>query len=768
MMATPTYSRTPVKPKKLDADSGTKEKTKKVKKPQKPVKASKTLKGSKAASTKISRPAPPPSFPSYTIPKIRKFGESAIRLIAFYHRLAEHATNTKRLDELMKFLVAEMIHLLSADSGSVMVYDPDEEALRLFLSASHPGMPQTDRIGLDEGISGLVFSSGKPLLIDDLANIPAGFPLKRPCPGESFLSVPLKIAKHKVGVINLNRHQGHPPFNPQDLAVLETIQGQLAGLIEKQRLGEELARQKSELEALSNLISLLHGVGEFQKISADFLKQLAKYLGLERAAIVWFPDENEHQEGSPIEEGPQILASLKMQKADLQSMISAIHDQFYLKLKTEKESIPNEEPFPAALEYLEDGRAINFFCLPLKGREGFTHFLVVSHPRQPGDAEAVKRNYIFLKLVSRELAVAVERQSMLERIERDQIILLDNAHQNGIYLEISKELASTLDPNQVLRKAFEQFSKIVTFDSIAVLQHDNLQNDYQAIIHSTAPMAESFSREIKHSLYKIFSEFASDPPLSDQSCLRFEVYPPQNPDSPSVKHCRHVISAPMILDGRVHGLIHLGRHSDPDFTKRDWETVTQFMGFFLTSIKNAIIHRKTERLAFTDTLTGLYNHRFFQETLHQEFIRARRYGKPLSLMIMDIDHFKQFNDTWGHLTGDRVLSHVARIFHGSMREKIDTVARYGGEEFAVILPETLLQGASLFAERVRSSIETTPLPGDQANLKITISIGVACTTVTHCDKPSELIEAADKALYQAKNGGRNRVMLFEGVRLPHA
>jgi diguanylate cyclase (GGDEF)-like protein len=130
-------------------------------------------------------------------------------------------------------------------------------------------------------------------------------------------------------------------------------------------------------------------------------------------------------------------------------------------------------------------------------------------------------------------------------------------------------------------------------------------------------------------------------------------------------------------------------------------------------------------------------------------------------MVIDIDFFKKFNDTYGHLTGDKVLRHVARIFKNSVREQIDTVARYGGEEFGVILPETSLEGAEQFAERIRSSVENTKiLEGDQ-ELSITLSIGVACTEVTDCDKTSDLIEAADIALYQAKDDGRNQVKTYK-------
>ncbi|HPT48046.1 MAG TPA: GGDEF domain-containing protein, partial [Candidatus Rifleibacterium sp.] len=204
---------------------------------------------------------------------------------------------------------------------------------------------------------------------------------------------------------------------------------------------------------------------------------------------------------------------------------------------------------------------------------------------------------------------------------------------------------------------------------------------------------------------------------------------------------------------------------DMPFTHKELDITSQFTGIFITSIKNALIHKRTEKLAFTDPLTELFNHRYFQETLAHEFIRARRYSKPLSLMVIDIDFFKKFNDTHGHLVGDKVLRHVAGIFNSSVREQIDTVARYGGEEFAVVLPETMIDGARLFAERIRSKVELTPLNHEGKELQVTLSIGVSCTMVTHCEKTSDLIEAADIALYRAKDAGRNQVLSFDESQL---
>jgi diguanylate cyclase (GGDEF)-like protein len=173
-------------------------------------------------------------------------------------------------------------------------------------------------------------------------------------------------------------------------------------------------------------------------------------------------------------------------------------------------------------------------------------------------------------------------------------------------------------------------------------------------------------------------------------------------------------------------------------------------------IQRAIELEHARRLAKLDSLTGLYNHRFFQERLGEEVKRSERHARPLALLLLDIDHFKEFNDTHGHITGDAVLREVSRLLLESSRVE-DIVARYGGEEFAMILPETACEGAGVFADRVKRAFESDRLtePDLPRDMKITVSIGVAGWTAESTKE--SLLEAADQALYRAKREGRNRV-----------
>lgn len=178
------------------------------------------------------------------------------------------------------------------------------------------------------------------------------------------------------------------------------------------------------------------------------------------------------------------------------------------------------------------------------------------------------------------------------------------------------------------------------------------------------------------------------------------------------------------------------------------------------SIADAHRLRRLEQESVTDQLTGLYNRRFLDRALHVEMERARRQGQPLSLMMIDADHFKRINDEYGHVVGDEVLRHVAATIAEHCRA-CDIVARYGGEEFAVLVPGGSLAQARWQAERLRRRLATRPLKvehdGETHRLFARVSIGVGQLSLLDADHAVSLLRRADKALYLAKNNGRNRV-----------
>ncbi|MFH1539493.1 MAG: diguanylate cyclase [bacterium] len=211
--------------------------------------------------------------------------------------------------------------------------------------------------------------------------------------------------------------------------------------------------------------------------------------------------------------------------------------------------------------------------------------------------------------------------------------------------------------------------------------------------------------------------------------------------------------------GEMYGMFALGRCRGKPFNADEIMLVKQICDHSSIVVENIRMHERIKEFAIADGLTGLYNHRYFQEQLEKEFSRARRYNLSLSLVMLDIDHFKDVNDSCGHQFGDTVLKAISGILRRSVRD-IDLVGRYGGEEFVMILPETQKKNSRIVAERIRAKVEEQCFNSGSGERRITVSIGISGYPDDNIQTRLDLIAKADSALYDAKNKGRNRVCLY--------
>ncbi len=191
---------------------------------------------------------------------------------------------------------------------------------------------------------------------------------------------------------------------------------------------------------------------------------------------------------------------------------------------------------------------------------------------------------------------------------------------------------------------------------------------------------------------------------------------------------------------------------------QDQEKVIILTHQFALALRRIKLYEQVENLALTDSLTQVHTRRYFMERFEEELKRAHKRKMQLSYLLIDVDHFKSFNDQYGHLTGDQILQQIGVRIKENIRE-IDIAGRYGGEEFCVVLPDTGSDGAQFVAERIRSATADRPIRAYDNDLTITISIGVA-TFPKDAKEPQELTEKADAALYRAKEAGRNKVVAY--------
>lgn len=220
---------------------------------------------------------------------------------------------------------------------------------------------------------------------------------------------------------------------------------------------------------------------------------------------------------------------------------------------------------------------------------------------------------------------------------------------------------------------------------------------------------------------------------------------------------RHLALLPLTCQSQPVGLVVL-LASQP--FARDLTTIESrnFLGQAGPALQNAVLHRRLEQLAGLDELTGLLNRRFGLQRLDEEFERAKRFTSPLCVAMLDIDHFKQVNDTWGHICGDAVLRALAELLRAGTRAS-DFVMRYGGEEFMVAFSGASLEDAQLILERLRRQAETRVIRWSGHEIRFTFSAGLCDARSPDVDNPEAVVHGADKALYRAKEQGRNRIVI---------
>lgn len=222
---------------------------------------------------------------------------------------------------------------------------------------------------------------------------------------------------------------------------------------------------------------------------------------------------------------------------------------------------------------------------------------------------------------------------------------------------------------------------------------------------------------------------------------------------------------PLVREGRIIGSLNFGS-DDPERYRGTLHAdfLAHFGAVVAVCLENALNHERLKLVGLTDTLTSVYNRRYFDQRFGEELGRVQRDSHPLSCLFLDVDHFKRVNDTYGHAVGDYVLQGVARIIKSHLRN-VDILARYGGEEFVALLPDTTAPEAGIIAERIRYALQEKEFshPGHDP-FRVTLSIGVAALggkLPSACDaeqRGNQLIDAADNALYRAKGEGRNRVV----------
>jgi diguanylate cyclase (GGDEF)-like protein len=327
----------------------------------------------------------------------------------------------------------------------------------------------------------------------------------------------------------------------------------------------------------------------------------------------------------------------------------------------------------------------------------------------------------------------------------------------AFFMELGRELTATLDDRKVLEIIARGVHTYVGPSHTTLFLHGVDRSTYEVAVacgyqapRDKRPVSilEGIAGEVLrtgHSVRRTSDELLSQPPVPDQvmpgPLAEFMCLP--------ILHRRRALAALTLTQTVEAG----------PFRPEHEERLTRVLEQSRMAVDRALLYRRTADLAITDDLTQLFNHRYIHQSLDLHVGRGAREDTPISLIFMDLDSFKQINDTHGHLAGSHALTEVAHVLTDNLRGE-DIIARYGGDEFVVILPDTTLEVATHIAGRLAESLAAATFLPQLGGLKLTASFGVA-TYPGHAGTPRKLVQCADQAMYRAKAAGGNRALVYE-------
>jgi diguanylate cyclase (GGDEF)-like protein len=573
------------------------------------------------------------------------------------------------------------------------------------------------------------------------------------------VSIPLQVGDKTIGELIIERQTAFELAEDR-LSILHAVANQAALAIENSRLIEqhksyqqETERREAELRVGERYLNLLNEITRTTMKNQDFqdmMQSLVEYLGklLEADSVLIILWEAARKQMIPAAAyGPlrQVYRSLRFEPNDLPLVASVLNSARTLEISNTTNSPYISQRLSTQLQMM------SLLAIPLVADDQKTGVVLISYKTQHTFSG---REINLVEQATGQLALAIAKYRALDALHH-------RSQELSALQKATAALLTTLDLEVLLGQILDAaISAIPAAEkgTLHLVARDTGQLQLRAVQGYTDPRIRNFNPTDSAS-------FTASAVRERRPLLIHDAHAdPQTRyggDIPEIRAISSMIIAPLILGGRTLGAISLDAYRRYAFTEADLQLLVSFAATATTAIHNAQLYTEVQKQAITDPLTELYNRRGFFELGRREVERANRFNRPLTAMMIDIDLFKQVNDTQGHLIGDQVLAGVASQIEHQLRQ-VDLPGRYGGDEFIALLPETDLFNAYQAAERLRRNIAQVVFPTENEPVRITVSIGIA--GLRHASETLEtLIERADQALYLAKQSGRNRTVQ-EGVQ----
>ncbi len=650
--------------------------------------------------------------------------------------------STLNLQEAVERILVQLERVVPFDSASVQLlgdgyieivggrgWDPSHRVLgrRLPIPGNNPNT--------------IVVKERRPVLLGDARHAFPTFTESHNSRIRSWLGVPLIVHDTVTGMLAVDGYSLNQ-FSEADARLVAAFADQVAIAMENARLYEAERQRAEETEALRATLADITAELELPRLlkavlerATVLLKATGGDLGLyleEQDEIVIVVSHNMGKDyaGTRMKPGEGAMGWVALTCEPL------VLDDYTSWEKRSPQYLDGPWKAVLAVPMLTGGRTV--------GAIG----LVDSDPSRQFSAWDVRR----LTLFAQQAAIAVDNARLYQSAR-------EAAERSAVLHRVSQEVvAASLDPEGIYTAIHRAASKLMTTEAFVIALLDENENKIDGVYlidregrtpSMSLPADRGLSGQVIStgaSIYidDLFRELEEGDTIATGS-VRFG----------GPEEVRSILAVPMRLGNKVTGMLSAQSYTVDDYTSEDQHLLEMLASYAAIALENSRLFKEVQRLAITDSLTEIYNRRYFFEQGQREFNRAVRFNRSLSAILVDIDHFKNVNDQYGHAAGDVVLRTVARRIQQAVRE-IDLVGRYGGEEFTVLLPETDLETARVVAERLHADMKQPfTIPGGRA-LYLTVSIGVAEMSPS-TPNLATLIHEADLAMYTSKRAGRDRV-----------
>lgn len=587
-----------------------------------------------------------------------------------------------------------------------------------------PGAEPMAMLPITSGISGRVARTGDPAFIPDVSKDPDFVRFRDDLTQE--MCVPVRVGSEVVGVLNIEMDDRRK-IDEGDFDVVQTIADHLGLAIANQRRIAELERRNDQLRTVERIVAIIASRIIVEDVFPEVLAELERGFGFGSSGIGVIHEDRLYFraiEGDP--EHPRAAEIYAERGVSLGTGITGT-----VAITGEPLLITNVQDYP---DYLPTSPNVQYeICVPIKIEGRTVGVLNVETPAsRPLDTDDLE----ILTVIANHIGIAMHKSDLYEA-ERSSRRAVEAIQR------VSNIVASTLNTNESLRLIVDTLSETFGYAHVSIRLLESGLLVLSA--HSSGWTAERASFALGQGVIGRVAATGVAEFIPDVS--KEPAYIASRPGITSE------VCVPIVYNGELAGILNIEGDTRRPVTQHDLELMQTFAQHAGTLIHNARTYEQMEVLASRDPITGLPNHREFRTRLKEEIARAARRERSLSLMVIDLNLFKQINDRYGHLAGDDVLRAVGERLSSGLRES-DILARYAGDEFVVLLPETDRDVAHRVAKRLESLVRSRPFTvGGEASAPVSLSVGIA-TYPTDATTALELIKVADDAMYSAKRSRR--------------